>query len=106
MSDSGQHSLRAVGPSERSSYIRPIDASGMPSQDVMYPVRIQCAKCPNRVIKYIKVRTLYAYPKNHPMILKTGVDRQIVVELWCLSCIRGANVEDDYQRTVCSIAQS
>ena len=103
MSDVGQQSLPSVG---TTSYIRPVTKEGYPDPNTMYPVRIQCAKCPNKVTKYVKVRTLYAYPKNHPMIQKTGIDRQIVVELWCLSCMRGANVEDDYQRTVCSIAQS
>lgn len=103
MSDSGQHSLRAVGPGERSTYVRPVDSSGNPDQSTMFPVRVQCARCPNKVTKYVKVRTLYAYPRNHPAISKTGVDRQIVVELWCLSCLRGANVEDDYQRTPVSI---
>lgn len=103
MSDSGQHSLRAVGPSERASFVIPVDTSGMPSADVMRPIRVQCAKCPNRVFKYVKVRTMYALPKSHPLLRKEGVDRQIVIEMWCLSCLRGANVEDDYQRTPVSI---
>lgn len=103
MSDVGQQSLPSIG---TASWTRPVDKSGMPDQDTMYPVRVQCAKCPNKVTKYVKVRTLYAYPRNHPAISRTGVDRQIVVELWCLSCIRGANVEDDSQRTTVSIAQS
>lgn len=92
--------------SNYASYVRPVDRFGNPDPDTMVPVRIQCAKCPNRVTKYVKVRTLYAYPRGHPSIAKTGVDRQIVVELWCLSCIRGANIEDDAYRTGVSIAQS
>lgn len=103
MSDVGQQSLPSVG---TASYIRPVTKEGLPDPSSMFPVRVQCAKCPNKVTKYVKVRTLYAYPRGHPQIARTGVDRTIVVELWCLSCMRGANVEDDYQRTVCSIAQS
>lgn len=93
----------AVG---RTSDVRPVDQYGRTDPSLMSPVRVQCAKCPNRVTKYVKVRTMYAYPRGHPAIAKLGADRQIVVELWCLSCIRAGNVEDDYYRTSVSIAQS
>jgi len=92
--------------SNYASMVIPVDSSGRRDPNVMVPLRVQCAKCPNKVTKYVKVRTLYAYPRNHPRIAQTGEDRQIVVELWCLSCIRGANVEDDYYKTTVSIAQS
>ena len=87
----------------RASDVIPIDSSGNPVQGLK-PLRVQCAKCPNHVTKYVKVRTMYALPRNHPQVQKEGVDRQVIVELWCLSCIRSANVEDDYYRTRVSIA--
>ncbi len=72
----------------------------------LIPVRVKCARCPNRMFKYIKVRQLWAYPRGDPRITREGTDRQISVENWCLSCVRAANVEDDDRRTGISISTS
>lgn len=69
----------------------------------LIPVRVKCARCPNRMYKYVKVRQLWAYPPGDSRITKLGVDRQISVENWCMSCVRAANIEDDNMRTGISI---
>lgn len=72
----------------------------------LIPVRVKCARCPNRMFKYVKVRQLWAFPPGDQRIVRTGADRQISVENWCLSCVRGAAIEDDNTRTGISIATS
>lgn len=70
----------------------------------LIPVRVKCARCPNRMFKYIKVRQLWAYPPGDARITRLGVDRQISVENWCLSCVRSCPIEDDTGRTGVSIS--
>ena len=61
--------------------------------DPRRPVRMKCAKCGMRVLNAVEIKTLWALPPE--MIRKGGKDRQILLEHWCLSCIRSANVEED-----------
>lgn len=69
----------------------------------MIPIRVQCARCPNRTLKYMKVHTLYAYRQGDPRIRSTGSDREVHTSYWCLNCVRGANIEEDDMRTVPSV---
>lgn len=60
------------------------------------PVRVQCSRCPNKTLKFAKIHTAYHDPRKHG-------DYTIYTSYWCLSCLRGANVEEDDMRTVPSV---
>lgn len=62
----------------------------------MRPQRVQCSRCPNKTLKFAKIHTAYLNPH------KSG-DYTIYTSYWCLSCLRGANVEEDDMRTVPSV---
>src|SRR6266581_4474130 len=94
MSEIGSNSLSRVNSARRSDV--------MNNQNLI-PVRVKCARCPNRMYKYIKVRQLWAYPPGDSRIAKLGVDRQISVENWCLSCVRACAIDDDNSKTGISI---
>jgi hypothetical protein len=94
MSEVGSNSL---------SRVRTGSSGDVQHNQGLIPVRVKCARCPNRMYKYIKVRQLWAYPPGDSRIMKLGVDRQISVENWCLSCVRAAAIDDDTSRTGVSV---
>jgi len=69
--------------------------------DPRRPVRMKCAKCGQRVLNVIPVKTLWALPPA--MVAKNKKDREINVEHWCLACVRSADVEDDRSQTNVSV---
>lgn len=70
----------------------------------MVPIRVKCARCPNHMYKYVQVRQLWAFKPGDPRITRLGVDRQVTVENWCLSCMRSLGIDDDNVRTAISIS--
>ena len=101
MSEIGRHSV-STAHRRGSNPLTQVDAQGRPIPPDLYPVRIQCFRCPNRVYKYVKVHSLYQFRRGK--VGSQGEDRQVHNEYWCLSCLRSATFEDDDTRAVPSVS--
>lgn len=72
-------------------------------QDDLEIVKVRCANCGNYARMTFEGVMLYKLREGDPRIAQYGKDKVYKSERWCLQCIRGANIEDDSNRTMLGI---
>ena len=69
-------------------------------KDDLEIVKVRCANCGNYVRGTVEYVMVYKLREGDPRIQQMGKDKVFKSERWCLACFRGANIEDDSNRTM------
>lgn len=72
-------------------------------QDDLEVVKVRCANCGNYVRGTFEYVQVFKLREGDPRIAQMGKDKVFKSERWCLRCMRGANIEDDSDRTMLGI---